>query len=451
MPSYDASWSEIQAGFDKAYQSVLKRMKEEGTAPEDVLLSETLGMKATLGNYIEFRNKALAELLKILSGFSDSLTEKSQADNWKNKVSKMGQDAFKMISDLDDNDNPSELNTFFLQTATRAGWFFNQIASMQFGAIQGFLCESAKTFREEKKKLLGKWSTTERSAKDLNQKGERAGKEMLEVFNKALTEVGKENRRAAELLKTALLAYKKWGDLKTGGEPGIPDLFEEIVNRLEISVDKAEDVADLYRNAYKNKATTLVLYCNNRESVEEFLNKTNLELAMKRTKEVQDKAKSLAGDSKLTSGQQKDLAAFVAEANKAIKGPVENLEKGFNDFIYEFKGIFVGPIGNNVLDQLLQGKFWEQTEYGMKRLNFESELKKYYKEAGDRMWNIPLDGLDDDLKKAFKDAFKKELREYDDVLERAIRTYTRVAKEFFYDRPVSKLKDMLSRSKGWDG
>jgi hypothetical protein len=319
---------------------------------------------------------------------------------------------------------------------------------MDYGAFHGFLNECASTLYEERKNLGGKWSSTEGSAKSLNDRSEQGGKQMLEAFQEAASELGKANRRAAEAVASALLLYKKYQDAKTGNEPGLPDVFEDSGNRVKSLVSTAEDVAKLYESAYKSKETTLVLFGNNRTAVREFLEKTNLEKAKKRGEEGQKEAASLVGEM-LTKGQRDDALVFINEANNAIKGPLENYEKGFNDFITEYKGIFIGPVGNNTLDKLLRGEFWENTEDGLKRLNFESELKKYYDEAED-MWSIPLDGLDDNLKAAFKDEFKKELRKYDEDVEKAINTYIRVYKSFYIDYPISRLKDMLGCSKGWE-
>lgn len=442
MASYTNRWSEIEKGLNAAYKAAI-----EGQEPEDIVLGREVALKSALHNYIDFRNKALDDLVKMLGGFSNSITEKDQAKKWKTEVTNRGKAAFKMISDLDDNEE-SVLNVFTLAVATQEADFFHKIASMEYGAIQGFLCESAATLYQERKNLGGKWSSTENSAKSLNERSERAGKQMLEAFEEALKELGKANRRAAELVATGLLAWKKYQDAKTGGEPGLPDVFEDAEKRTNSLVSTAEDVADLYEDNFKSKETTLILYGNNRDAVRKFLDKTNLELALKRTDAAKKAAEGLAGDM-LTKGQEDDAKAFVSEANKAIDGPMNNYEKGFNDFVKEFKGIFIGPVGNKTLDNLLKGNFWEYTENSFKRLNFESELKKYYDEAED-MFSIPLDGLDDNLKSAFKEQFKRELRKYDDDVEKAILTYTRVAKMFYVDYPISKLKEMLSRSKGWE-
>lgn len=442
MASYTNRWSEIEKAFDDVYKAAMAKKN-----PDDIVLAQRLRIESTLHRYVEFRNKALDEFIKMLSGFSSSLTEKNQGERWKDEVSKRGQEAFKMISDLDDNDE-SELNVFVLAVATQEADFFHKIASMEYGAFYGFLNECASTLYEERKNLGGKWSSTESSAKSLNERSEQAGKQMLEAFKEAAAELGKANRRAAEAVASTLLLYKKYQDAKTGNEPGLPDVFEDSGNRVKSLTSTAEDVARLYEDAYKSKETTLVLFGNNRTAVREFLEKTNLEKAKKRGEEVQKDAASQAS-AMLTKGQRDDALVFINEANNAIKGPLENYEKGFNDFVTEYKGIFIGPVGNNTLDKLLRGEFWDNTEDGLKRLNFESELKRYYDEAED-MWNIPLDGLDDTLKSAFKEQFKNELRKYDEEVEKAIVTYTRIFKSFYIDYPISKLKEMLSRSKGWE-
>ena len=442
MASFNSRWGEIEKAFDDAYKKAT-----EAQEPEDVLYSRYALMKGQLKTYSDSRVKTMENLLKLLKTYGNSITEKGQTEAWKKAANDAGQASFKAISDMDDNEE-SLLNVVVLAIACQEADFFAKLAAMQHGAIQGFMCQNAAKLYEERKRLGDKWKAIEGSAKSINQKSEAEGKKILQAFEQAVDEIGKANRRAADMVRDTALAYKKFKDGEGGAEPGFPDILEDGEARVATLVHTAKEVSDMYRNAYKSKETTLVLFGNNREAVRKFLDETNLENSLKRSSEAQKEATSLAGTC-MTKAQQDDMKAFVYEANKMIQGAVQFYEKGFNDFIKEFKGIFIGPIGTNTLDQLLKGTFWKATEDKLERINFESELKKYYDEAED-MWDIPLSGVDDTLQRAFKDAFKRELRDYDDAIEEAILTYRKVAKIMFYDYPVYRLKEMVERFKGWD-
>jgi hypothetical protein len=58
--------------------------------------------------------------------------------------------------------------------------------------------------------------------------------------------------------------------------------------------------------------------------------------------------------------------------------------------------------------------------------------------------------VNEDLKDAFVDEFRKELREYDSEVEGAIRTYLGVMQEMFVTYPIYRLKEIANRSRGYD-
>lgn len=431
---------EVMKGFEDAYKQAIADKE-----PEDVVMAREIRLRASLGGYFDWRDKQLAEIAESLSSVNESLKEDTGAANWKSRVSQAGSEGFKMIADLDDNEE-SILNVFVLGVATLEGDFWAKIASMPYGAVYGFLGESASTLREEHEKLEGKWETTEDGMESVNDKSERAGRQMREAFDQALRKSAEANRRAAEAVKTTFLAWKKYQDARSGGEPGLPDFGEEMLGPLDVLVDSVESVAREYESLYRSKETRLVLYGNHREAVREFLDTTNLELAQKRVAEAKASAMSIAG-STLTSGQQEDAKAFASAAGEALSKQMANYEQAFNELVTQFKGIFIGPISNKVLDNLLHGTFWQETEEGLRRLNLETELKKYYDQAED-MWSIPVDGLDDDLQAAFTEEFRKQLAKYDDAVESAAKAYAR-ALVLIAKLSVGQLVDKITRFKGW--
>jgi len=441
MASFNSRWSEIEKEFEAAYQTAIEKKE-----PEEIVLANKVRILGVLEKYIDLRNKTMESALKLLAEKSDSYTEKSQSERWTREIRSSGQTGFKMISDLDDNEE-SILNVTLLKIATQEGHFFSQLASMPLAKVQGFLLEKSKKLEEEKKKLKGKWAALTGSANSTNKSAKQAGEKMLKAFDNALKEVGKEKRRAAEAVAAAWKAFVIVASAADGGKPDIPDVVDALVSRLDTMVSTAEDVAHLYRNAYKSNETTLVVLGTTRDLVRKFLEETDLEVCLDRTGEARKESETIAR-STLTQGQKDDASTFASEGGKAIQAAMDKYEKSFNDFIKEFRDIFVGPIGNKELDQLLAGQFWEVTENNIKRLNFESALKKYYDEAKN-MWDIPLDGLDSTLQAAFKDAFKQELREFDDALEKAIKTYVRAFRDIFIDYPVNKLEEIASRSRGY--
>jgi hypothetical protein len=432
--------SEIMKGFEEAYKQAIA-----DTEPEDVVMAREVRLRAVLEGYVDWRDKQLAEIAESLSSVNESMKEMDGDSNWKSQVREAGSVGFKMIADLDDNEE-SILNVFVLGVATLEGDFWSKIASMPYGAVYGFLGESAAILREEHEKLGDKWAATEDGMESVNEKSERAGRQMREAFDNALDQAASANRRAAEAMKTAFLAWKKYNDAKSGGEPGLPAVGEEMIGPLDLLVDSIESVAEKYENLYRTKETRLVLYGNHREAVREFLDKTNLELAQKRVAEARSSAMSIAG-SMLTTGQCDDAKAFAASAGEALSKQMENYESAFNELVKQFQGIFIGPIGTTVLDALLHGKFWQDTEAGIQGLNLETALKTYYDEADD-MWSIPVDGLDDELKDAFTEQFRKQLAKYDKAVGSAANAYAR-ALALMAKLSIDLLIDKVSRFKGW--
>jgi len=445
MAAFDARLEEIRQGFETAYQKAIKAKH-----PADVLMSQKLKFVAVLESYIAKRNEALASALRMLHETDERITEKDHKARWQKEVKKAGQEGFKMIVDLDDDGNDSFLNVYLLGLATQEGMFFNLIADMPLCAAQGFCLQEATQLEEEKEKLLGEWESTFGSAKDANARAKDAGERVQKAFNEALVRAGADHRRAAEATRDGIkLAIKAMSAKNSGGaEPSVQGELEKAATGADALVSTTLDVARMYSEAYRSNETRLITLDATRQSVKEFLNATNLEVARKRCQDAEKDALAAAA-SALTPGQREDAEAFAAAGAAAIKGALSAYETNYNTFVTKFEAIFIGPIGSEQLDQLIAGNFWRMSQDGVERLSFESVLRRYYDQAED-MFGHSIYGLEGPMKDVLMENFRRELRAYEDDIEKMILTYLQVYKMLYIDYPIQRLKDFASGSDGYD-
>ena len=157
------------------------------------------------------------------------------------------------------------------------------------------------------------------------------------------------------------------------------------------------------------------MFGNTRKSVKEFLEKTSLEKGQKEYNDAEklalDSAKSM-----LSTALQEDAGLFVKEATDRTKLTMQLFAGAYNVFVDAFKEIFIGPVGDRTVNDLINKERWDWAKNEWKNINIETELKKIYDDS--REWiNLDLFGLDDEMKSQVEEALAKER----EILELALK------------------------------
>lgn len=447
MSTYAARWSEIDDQLEEVKRKALENQAAGWGKP--VVEEKYEAVADGLNDYIQFRNQALAESLKLLKESSSSATAKSQRDKWSQFHRAKGQEAFKRISGLvKDEKEHLFFRTFVESLASQESGFFILLSQSPLAWWQGRTLEWRREFEDQEEFLLDKWEEYEDRDKSIDDKVDDVTKEILEIFQKALQQAVYDNKKAAEKLREI---YKGVSMADAASNPATPsnlELADQALDRLDHLVSDAETLAKRYRDAYKGEETIVVLFGKTRASVKEFLDKTNLEAAIDEFEAAKKKSLDLAGQC-IPKGQQEDFKRFVELAAKEAEATLDAFEKAYNELINDFRGIFIGPVGDKTVENLVEKQLWDRFTGQVQRLNIQSELKKIYDDARE-WWSIPLDGLDDPLRDDLQGKIKKELDRLSLATRRAYDwTHTDAAKFLFLYYPRQRLIDAMKKVKGY--
>src|SRR5690606_38948808 len=119
------------------------------------------------------------------------------------------------------------------------------------------------------------------------------------------------------------------------------------------------------------------------------------EIAIKTVEDAYRKSLDLAG-SCYTSALKDDAKYFVEDVYKEVKSTLDKFKNVYEDFVDKNKGIFLGPVGDKTVQDLVNKQRWDWVKNEWAKINIESELKKIYDDSRD-YWDVSLDGVPDML------------------------------------------------------
>ena len=383
------------------------------TAPED-----QKKVRDTLSRYFDFRQRALEDALKLLN--DDSRNAKDQTDQWRKHLLKAGSEGSQMISDsIKDIKRKSVFVDIVARVAFLESVFFTRLAHMTLpDAMQGKLIEYRKEFELEKKNLMAKWEDLIARDKGIDQKMDSATKQLFQVYQEGLKKVDAANTRTRENITTYVTGAHM---ADSAANPATPSLLEpvkimmETINNFMVT---SKEMANRFDALFKSEESIVViLFGKTRASVKEFLEKTNLDKAKKEyesaEKEIQNVAKSME-----TKGMEEDAHRFVSEGAKITRDHLEDFTKAYNEFVNAFKEIFIGPVGDRTVEDLVERQRWDWARNEWQKLNIQSELKKIYDDARE-WWAIDIDGLDEANRKKLEELLEAERKRLEPALREA--------------------------------
>ena len=127
--------------------------------------------------------------------------------------------------------------------------------------------------------------------------------------------------------------------------------------------------------AYKDQQTIVILFEQTRGRVRTFLQKTNLDIATEEMKEVTEESLKSANQCK-TKGQKDDAKEFIKEkAIPAVKEIFKDFENHYKEFIKKNLGIFVGPVGDKTIEEILEINEMKSQREEITRFNLQGRLE----------------------------------------------------------------------------
>lgn len=414
------------------------------TSPEDQKKT-----RDTLSRYFDFRQRALEDALKLLN--DDSRNAKDQTDQWRQHLLKAGSEGSQMISDsIKDIKRKSVFVDIVARVAFLESVFFTRLAHMTLpDAMQGKLIEYRKQFEVEKENLMQKWEDLIARDKGIDEKMDSATKELFQVYQEGLKKVDAANTKTRENITTYVTGAHM---ADSAANPATPSLLEpvkimmETINNFMVT---SKEMSNRFDALFKSEESVVViLFGKTRASVKEFLEKTNLDKAKKEyesaEKEIQNVTKSME-----TKGMQEDALRFVNEGAKITRDHLEDFTKAYNEFVNAFKEIFIGPVGDRTVEDLVERQRWDWAKNEWQKLNIQSELKKIYDDARE-WWAIDIDGLDEANRKKLEELLEAERKRLEPALREASDNSALDSLKLIMTIAKNDLVDKVKSLTGWN-
>jgi hypothetical protein len=279
--------------------------------------------------------------------------------------------------------------------------------------------EYRKQFDTEKKNLLEKWNSLQSENKNINTGIEESSEALLKIYKEGLAKVGSLKDNVRNEISTYAKVIAVAGKLVGVGIPGeITKTIGMMAEALNLFMPKGKELAGRFDQLYRSEeSVAVIMFGNTRKSVKEFLEKTNLDKCQAdyyaALKSAQDNAANM-----LTAAQKEDAKEFVIKAEELTRKPLISFTDAYNGFVNEFKEIFVGPVGERTVKDLIKKERWDWARDQLQRMNIQTELKKIYDDSRDWI-NIDMFDLTPEVKAQVVASLKNERDRLDLALSSA--------------------------------
>jgi hypothetical protein len=251
----------------------------------------------------------------------------------------------------------------------------------------------------------------------------------LGKVQQALSVFGEQGGKVANELVSRVLGI----DIPEGVE--VKDLIDQVqgtAQYLEADVGAVRSQIALYKSLVQAElGSVLLLFVNTRKDVERYRSDNDLGKARGWLDQAKG-ALSTWASGVPSSGQQRDAAAFRDKVCGALDTDwklTEELDQRFRD---KFKGVFIAPLGDDTLEELVEGRMYRQEVDEVLRRNVHAKA------------NDLTSTLQSQAAAALDDSF----RGFDDLVNRApdeIREAAKLRNEEFKRAVKDKLKDRIDR------
>jgi hypothetical protein len=384
------------------------------TSPQDQKALQT-----AVDTYFNLSRKILEDALLLLQ--EETWTAEKHRNSWENHITSKSTAAFCVLRDALKYKKETPFVNVVSELITQESLFFMRLANLPFcDVMYAKPIEYKKQFNTEKKNLLEKWKSLQNENESINSTISGGCAELLKVYKDGLSKVGGVKDHVRQEIKTYLSVIAAAGKLVAG--VSIPSQITQSIglmaDALNIFMPKGKEMASRFDQLYRSEENVVVImFGGTRKSVKEFLEKTNLDKCQADYNAALKGAQANAAGM-LTDGQKADAQKFVDEAELITKKTMISFTDAYNGFVNEFKEIFIGPVGDRKVNDLIKKERMDYAKNELQQLNIQTELKKIYDDS--REWiNLDMYELTPEKKAEVVKALKNERDRLDLALSQA--------------------------------
>jgi hypothetical protein len=424
--------------YSKLDEAVLKMSGREITSKKD---QEQI-REAVYKYFVQYQ-KTLEEAINFLK--DDTKTSLQQRERWEDHFHTKETANLQILIECIKGKPPTLFTNAIADLITQDSVFYLRLSNMQLPDImKGKLLEYKKEFEVEKESLMDKWERLLYDNNNINASIDEISEKLRNVYKEGLKKVDAAHTK----LKEELALYIKTLQVINASFAIPYDLriqmgyITETINNFKVT---SQDLAYRFDQLYKNEeSVAVIMFGNTRRSVKEFLEKTNLEKAQKDYNEAEKYAYENAKNM-LTSGQKEDAELFVRTATDITKIAMQSFTDAYNAFVNEFREIFIGPVGDRTVYDLIKRERWDRAKNEWQVINIETELKKLYDDS--KEWiSLDIFDLDAETENKVEDALKQDRESLELALRNASDPGILDKLENFYTLVKDQIGNEIKRS-----
>jgi len=351
-----------------AYADYEAREKEEldGVSRMELPPVERDRAKDGLSRYFDFRERALLDGLRLLSETSVG----DQGSRWNDHFGAAGSDGVRMIEGLVRAETPEALKVRLLGVAQVEAIFWSRIRAMPLASTRDGLVAWNEQFRQERENLRRKWRAQNELDESVDSRTRQVQEDLAGLFTETVKEVAADRQLVVNSLRTLLQLYAK--------TPGLPlskvaQGLDELLKLLDMMGSRTADLVSAYADLYRREEAVVIMFADTRAAVRAFVAKTNLSTAQSALADARAQSLDLAGKV-AADGARADAAEFATDGLDVVKGHYDRFEDEYEGFVDEFEQIFLGPVGDRTVEDLLERNQWQRWENDMRGRNIEAAL-----------------------------------------------------------------------------
>lgn len=407
--------------FFKRQKEIKNRLNEAranqlGETP--TTLKDRDALQAMVDSYLSVRERILDDALLFLK--EEGWSAEKQRSNWENHLSNKSTEALRPLTDGLRNKLATPFVVAISEFVTQESRFFMRLANMPLcDQMYARPIEYRKQFEYEKKSLLEKWNSLQNENKNINASIDEISQTLLKVYKDGLAKVGSLKDNIRNEIKTYAKVIAVAGKIVSVSIPGtVTQSIGLMMDAINLFMPKSKELSSRFDQLYRSEENVaVIMFGNTRRSVKEFLEKTNLDKCQAEYSNALKSALDNA-DNMFTEAQKQDAREFVEEAEKLTRKPLVSFTDAYNGFVNEFREIFVGPVGDRTVRDLIRKERWDWAKGELQQLNIQTELKKIYDDTRDWI-NIDMFELTPEVKAEIVAALKAERDRLDLALSQA--------------------------------
>lgn len=360
--------------------------------------------------YFVYRKKILAVAYEFLE--DESKTEAEQRNRWETHFVSKGTSALQPLKDIIYYTKVgSSFAVLLSEIISQESIFYYKLSNLQLcDVMHARLIKYRIEYNTEKKNLLEKWQQMKEDNQSINVAMEGVLEQLHSIYQSSITSLSANNDKARRTIEAylkpmnALVGVLTGVSLPTEFTDAITDSMTVLNRFMADSKSAAARLDSLYKN---EENVAVIMFGHTRKSVIEFLQKTSFDKCEADYKKGFAHAYEVASNM-LTDGQIGDATLFVTNAEKITGKRMQSFGDSYNAFINSNKEIFVGPVGDRTVWDLIRKESWDKAKKNLQVKNIQTELQKIYSDTVS--WtNVDIYSFSETTKKEVAALLKKDL------------------------------------------